>query len=96
MTFLMTSNEFINFNISATFVELIIATLDAWNTESERVLLKTRGGDAPYRIRNLTGTTLNIWSDQDDDSKRAPAKNLAQGQVVLWRFDDWRTTREVS
>jgi vacuolar protein sorting-associated protein 13A/C len=70
--------------------------LDVWSKEGDRVLRKARGGDAPYRIRNRTGGSVHVWSDLDGlASKNAPAVKIADGETIDWRFDDWKTMREV-
>lgn len=69
-----------------------------WNKEGSRLLERARGSYAPYRIRNRTGGTIFIWSDIDGSKghKEAPSARVLQGQTIDWRFDDWRTMREVS
>lgn len=70
--------------------------LDVWNREGERVLRTARGGDAPYQIRNRTGGSVYVWSDLDGSaSKDSPAVKVMDGETVPWRFDDWKTMREV-
>lgn len=78
------------------FVELLLSLLDTWSKEGEHVLRKARGGDAPYRIRNRTGNSVHVWSDMDDPTnKNAPAVKVTSGETIDWRFDDWKTLREV-
>ncbi|KZT30580.1 vacuolar protein sorting-associated protein 13 [Neolentinus lepideus HHB14362 ss-1] len=88
----------LDLNVSTTFVELLVTTAKLWGKEGEQVLQKARGSYAPYRIRNRTGSPLYIWSDVDDSSgdKSGSTSTLADGQVIDWRFDDWRTIREHS
>lgn len=60
---------------------------------------KARGGDAPYRIFNRTGAALQVWSDIDNKSKAGSEiqpVQLEDGASIEWRFDDWRTMRDVS
>jgi len=94
----VTSNERLNVNLSTAFVELTLETLNSLSRESERVLQKARGIRAPYRIRNLTGLTLRLWSDGERASREAKtnAPMINDGETIDWRFDDWRTMREVS
>ena len=85
-------------NLSTAFVELTLETLNTLSRESEHVLQKARGIRAPYRIRNLTGLTLRLWSDGGRASREAKinATMINDGEIIDWRFDDWRTMREVS
>jgi len=94
----VTSNERLNVNLSTAFVELTLETLNTLSRESEHVLQKARGIRAPYRIRNLTGLTLRLWSDGGRASREAKinATMINDGEIIDWRFDDWRTMREVS
>jgi vacuolar protein sorting-associated protein 13A/C len=92
----MTSNERLNVNLSTAFIELILETLNSLSRESEHVLKKARGIRAPYRIRNLTGITLRLWSDGGRASRETNATMINDGETIDWRFDDWRTMREVS
>ena len=93
----MISQERLNINLSVTFVELAISLVEAWSCEGSRILRTARGGDAPYRIRNLTGIPLNIWSDTEDQShlKQPTVVKLLDDEAIDWRFEDWRSMREV-
>lgn len=84
-------------NISTTFMELAITTMNMLGREKEYVLSKARGSNAPYRIRNCTGSPIFIWSDTDGsgNANDSAAVKVAHDQTVDWRFDDWKTMREV-
>ncbi len=62
------------------------------------MLQKARGSYAPYRIWNRTGYPLFIWSDTEGQGniRETNSKQIANGKTIDWRFDDWRTMREVS
>lgn len=94
----MTSNERLNVNLSTAFIELFLETLNSLSRESEHVLEKPRGIRAPYRIRNLTGITLRLWADGGRSGRdtRTNATVINDSETIDWRFDDWRTMREVS
>lgn len=94
----MTSNERLNVNLSTAFIELFLETLNSLSRESEHVLQKPRGTRAPYRIRNLTGITLRLWADGGRTGRetRTNPTVINDGETIDWRFDDWRTMREVS
>lgn len=65
-------------------------------SQSDDVLSKPRGADAPYRIRNYTGFDINVWADMpgaDDDDENLAAR-LADGEEAPWRFEDWAKMRE--
>lgn len=89
----------LDMNVSTTFMELVMTTARLWGKEGEHVLQNARGSYAPYRIRNRTGSTVYVWSDTENSygsETSAPTRSLADGQVIDWRFDDWRTMREHS
>lgn len=94
----MTSNERLNVNLSTAFIELFLETLNSLTRENEHVLQKPRGTRAPYRIRNYTGITLLLWADGGRTGRetRTNATVINDGETIDWRFDDWRTMREVS
>lgn len=93
----LSSQERLNLNVSTTFVELAVDTFNTWSKEGERVLEKARGSYAPYQIRNFTGTPIFIWADADGsaDKRDLGAVKVEDGQTIDWRFDDWKTMREV-
>lgn len=74
-----------------------MTTLNMWNKEGMIVLQKARGTYAPYRIRNRTGGSILVWSDADAGIHAAEAETtpISNDQMIDWRFDDWRATREV-
>ena len=76
-------------------MELAITTL---RNKGEQVLQKARGTYAPYRIRNQTGAPIFVWSDTDSsaNTKDIEAVKVLHDQIIDWRFDDWKTMREVS
>lgn len=65
--------------------------------KKDQVLSKARGSYAPYRIQNRTGSPILIWPDTNDSggTNDPTAVKLANNQTVDWRFDDWKTMREV-
>jgi len=97
LTASLTSKQRLNLNVSTTCVELAVDTLNLMSgKEGERVLQTARGTYAPYRIINRTGTNLFVWSDAEGISRtEANAAKLDNGHTIDWRFDDWRTMREV-
>ncbi|KAF8591826.1 vacuolar protein sorting-associated protein 13 [Ramaria rubella] len=95
LTATVSSKKRLDVNISMTFVELLLSMLDVWSKESDRVLRKARGGDAPYRIRNRTGSSVHVWSDVDGSTNKTPTTvKILSGEEIDWRFDDWKTLRE--
>jgi vacuolar protein sorting-associated protein 13A/C len=61
-------------------------------TGDEDVLSKPRGNDAPYRIRNHTGFSLDIWAEGKEDE--GFSAKLEDGEEKPWRFEDPMSTRE--
>ena len=97
MTLAVSAKERLNVNISTMFVELALAMVNTMSQEGERVLQGSRGSNSPYRIVNRTGYPVFIWSDIDGHSgvKDVPSTQINHGKTVEWRFDDWKTMREV-
>jgi hypothetical protein len=55
-----------------------------------------RGGYAPYRIRNRTGSPINVWGDSEGINMQEAAPAMIQNdETIDWRFDDWKAMREV-
>ncbi|KAF2849874.1 vacuolar protein sorting-associated protein-like protein vps13 [Plenodomus tracheiphilus IPT5] len=61
-------------------------------TSDEDILSKPRGSDAPYRIRNHTGFSLDIWAEGKE--QEGYAAKLEDGDEQPWRFEDPMSTRE--
>ena len=93
----MAARDRLDLNLSTTFAELAITTMNMWGQERELVLQKDRGSYAPYRIWNRTGSPLFVWSDNDTGSgmHESNVVKLDHDQVIDWRFDDWKKMREV-
>lgn len=93
----LSSASRLDVNVTTTFVELALSTMRIWNKEGDRVLKRGRGGNAPYRIVNRTGNTLQVWSEVDSGPRSKETKNakLTDGTESEWRFDDWKTMRDV-
>lgn len=94
----LTAKERLDVNVTTTFVELALATVKMIGQEGETVLRSARGSYAPYRIQNRTGCSIFVWSDLDgsDQLRDNTGRQVASGKTIDWRFDDWKTMREVS
>jgi vacuolar protein sorting-associated protein 13A/C len=94
----ISSRERLDINLSTTFAELAITSANMFGKEGEQDLQNVRGGYAPYSIRNCTGTPILVWSDIDGSttSKERTGVTVLNDQTIDWRFDDWKTMREVS
>ena len=67
-----------------------------WSKEKDEVLALARGSYAPYRIRNRTGSPIDIWGDTEGVNVQEVAPTRIQNnEAIDWRFDDWKTMREV-
>ena len=93
----ISSRERLDLNISTTFTELAITTVNLLG-KRDQVLSKARGSYAPYRIQNRTGSTIFIWSDTDGNGNANDGATVTviNDETVDWRFDDWKTMREVT
>lgn len=96
LTLRVSAQERVNLNLSTTFIELALVTIKVLG-QGENVLRSSRGGNAPYRIHNRTGCPIHVWSDIDGGvgSKDVPPVQIANDSSIDWRFDDWKTIREV-
>lgn len=97
MNLALSARERLDINLTASFAEVATTTLNMWNREGENLLQKARGTYAPYRVRNRTGASLLLWSEADagvniNETEGTP---IHDDQIIDWRFDDWRATREV-
>lgn len=92
----LSSKERLELNVTATFIELAITSYTNWTKESDRILKNARGGDAPYLVRNRTGYPIDIWADKRGGRVTEPKMAIADGDEVPWRFEDYKTLREVS
>lgn len=94
---MLSSRERLDLNVSTTFTELAITTMNMLGKEGEHALAKARGSYAPYRIQNRTGSPIFIWADTDGSggANDPAAVKVANDQTIDWRFDDWKTMREV-
>src|ERR1700761_7115881 len=97
MSLTLSSRERLDLNLTTTFAELATTTLNTWAKQGEYVLQKARGSYAPYRISNRTGSSIFIWADADGSTsaKEITAVKIPNDETVDWRFDDWKTMREV-
>jgi vacuolar protein sorting-associated protein 13A/C len=60
------------------------------------MLALARDGYAPYRISNRTGSHINIWGDTEGTKVQdVVSMRIQNNEVIDWRFDDWKTMREV-
>jgi len=97
MTIELSARERLNLNISSKFIGLALDLFSTFTTQGDAILSKARGSYAPYCIRNRTGSAIHIWSDVDgsNETEDLSTVKIDNGQAVDWRFDDWKTMREV-
>ncbi|KAH8926014.1 hypothetical protein BT69DRAFT_1239533 [Atractiella rhizophila] len=97
----LSSNKRLELNVTSSFIELALTTMNVWATEGERVLARNRGDNSPFRIRNLTGYSIVVAPDigkkKGKVERAAPAfapERIPNGGEIPWRFEDWKTMRE--
>ncbi|KAL7775008.1 hypothetical protein CFE70_005924 [Pyrenophora teres f. teres 0-1] len=61
-------------------------------TSDEDILSKPRGSDAPYRVRNYTGFSIDVWAEGKEEE--GFAARLEDGEEQPWRFEDPMSARE--
>lgn len=86
------SRKSLELTVTTSTIALASKTFEALSS-SEDVLSKPRGRDAPYRIRNYTGYTANVWAHSTGTGEESAA-TLEDGKEEPWRFEDPSTTRE--
>lgn len=83
-----------NMDLTLTSATIALASKTSqFLSTDEDVLSKPRGTDAPYRIRNYTGFSLDIWSANGEADHGSAAK-LEDGEDTEWRFEDPTSMRE--
>lgn len=92
----LSSQKRLELNITATFIELALTTMSLMGQAGDKGFTSARGVNAPFLIKNRTGYPISIWSETSEDPGRAGTERLEDGAEIPWRFDDWRTMREVS
>lgn len=97
MNLTLSAQERLDINLTSSFAEVFATTLNIWNKEGKNVLQRARGTYAPYRISNRSGTSILVWSEADscDHHVEVETTPVHDSQTIDWRFDDWKTTREV-
>ncbi|KAF9652010.1 vacuolar protein sorting-associated protein 13 [Thelephora ganbajun] len=89
------ARERLDINISTTLIELALSMFSHWSKGKDEVLALARGSYAPYRIRNRTGSPINIWGDVEGvNIQEVVPTRIQNNETIDWRFDDWKTMRE--
>ncbi|KHJ35601.1 putative vacuolar protein sorting-associated protein vps13 [Erysiphe necator] len=88
------SSKILELTVSSAMIALASKSAQ-FLTQKYDLLSKSRGVDAPYRIRNYTGYDLTVWADYNGHEKNDQLKiNFKDGEEGPWRFQDWETERE--
>ena len=80
--------------VTTSAIAIASKAMEFLGANGDDLLSKPRGSDAPYRILNMTGYNLSVWSDSENDEESSEARNLEDGEEAAWAFEDWRTQRE--
>ncbi|EHL03290.1 putative Vacuolar protein sorting-associated protein 13 [Glarea lozoyensis 74030] len=88
----LVSDKTLELTVTSATIALASKSAD-FLTQSDDVLSKPRGTEAPYRMRNYTGFDINVWADVSGEENQMAAK-LADGEEGPWRFEDWEKMRE--
>lgn len=87
------SNEILNFNVTHTFLESAMSTIQLLDKKKKNLFSGERGTVAPYELRNRTGYNIMVWNTTD--AKEGPTiKEIQNGGNLPWWFEDWRKRRE--
>jgi vacuolar protein sorting-associated protein 13A/C len=86
------SRRSLELTVTAATIALASKSFDFLTTD-EDILSKPRRPDAPYRLRNYTGFSLDVWAEGRDNLDGYATK-LEDGDEQPWRFEDASATRE--
>lgn len=76
--------------LTSATLALAAKSVDFFN-QNHDVLSKSRGVEAPYRIKNYTGFEIQVWADGATDDQTT---NIKDGDEIPWSFEDWQKMRE--
>ncbi|POS86544.1 hypothetical protein EPUL_002626 [Erysiphe pulchra] len=94
ISFDLRSSKILELTVSSAMIALASKSAQ-FLTQKYDVLSKSRGVDAPYRIRNYTGYDLTIWASYNGRKEEDQIKvTFKDGDEGPWRFQDWETVRE--
>jgi vacuolar protein sorting-associated protein 13A/C len=85
------SRKSMELTVTAATIALASKSFD-FLTSDDDILSKPRGSDAPYRVRNYTGFSLDVWAEGKE--QEGYAAKLEDGEEQPWRFEDPLSTRE--
>lgn len=90
------SKKRLEVNLSSTFIDIANTTMSQLSHEADSVINMDRGARAPFLIKNRTGHHIQIQAGTSSRSSalKEPTR-IDNGRDLPWRFDDWRTMREV-
>ena len=103
----ISSKKRLELNLTASFIEIALTTSTLLDRDAGQLFRKPRGSNAPFLLKNRTGYSLafaktplkaqqygrDSASNRDDGGSKMVV--VADGKDLPWRFDDWRTMREV-
>ncbi|KAF2674902.1 vacuolar protein sorting-associated protein 13 [Microthyrium microscopicum] len=87
------SRKSLELTLTVATIALASKSFDFLSSEQD-VLSKPRGLDSPFKIRNYTGFTINVWAANEGSDDPNSAAKLEDGEDCPWRFEDPMTTRE--
>jgi vacuolar protein sorting-associated protein 13A/C len=85
------SRKSMELTITAATIALGSKSFDFLTSEDD-ILSKPRGNDAPYRVRNYTGFSIDVWAEGKEEE--GFAAKLEDGEEQPWRFEDPMSARE--
>jgi vacuolar protein sorting-associated protein 13A/C len=104
----ISSKKRLELNLTASFIEIALTTSTLLDRDGGQLFRKPRGSNAPFLLKNRTGYALGFAktpakshqygkdSATNRDEGGSKMVVVADGKDLPWRFDDWRTMREVS
>ncbi|KAG4305942.1 hypothetical protein PORY_000852 [Pneumocystis oryctolagi] len=76
-------------NIITTITEML-----QFLNQTQNNVSKYQPFEAPYKIQNKTGYSINIWSNSSKDTNsKKKIYQLKNGDSIAWKFENWRQMR---
>lgn len=89
------SNTILNVNVTHTFLESAMTTMQLMDKQRNTIYSGERGTVAPYELRNRTGYNIMVWNSTN--AKEGPTiKEIKNGSNLPWWFEDWKKRRETT
>jgi vacuolar protein sorting-associated protein 13A/C len=87
------SRKSLELTLTVATIAMFSKAFDVLSSE-EDTLSKPRKMETPFKIRNYTGFSVDVWAANSSDNDTGAAAKLEDGDEIPWRFEDPATMRE--